>query len=57
MMARGDSRQAISRALSLSPKTVSTYRCRLLNKLGARSDVDVLRLAVNGGFLDADCRV
>ena len=51
MMARGDSAQTIARALCLSPKTVSTYRCRLLHKLGVRSDLDLLRLALHDGLL------
>jgi two-component system invasion response regulator UvrY len=50
MMARGDSAQTIARALCLSPKTVSTYRCRILHKLGVRSDLDLLRLALRAGF-------
>jgi two-component system invasion response regulator UvrY len=36
--------------LSLSPKTVSTYRSRILEKLGLRSTSDVVRFAVEQGL-------
>lgn len=36
----------ISEALCLSPKTVSTYRHRLCDKVGVKSDVELARLAL-----------
>ncbi|MBA3563803.1 MAG: DNA-binding response regulator [Gammaproteobacteria bacterium] len=51
MVTQGESAQSISRSLCLSPKTVSTYRSRILQKLGARSDLELLRLAISQGLL------
>ncbi|REH38892.1 LuxR family two component transcriptional regulator [Paraperlucidibaca baekdonensis] len=42
--------QEIATALSLSPKTVSTYRSRLMEKLGVQSDMALLRLAQAAGL-------
>lgn len=42
----GQSLQEIADALSVSPKTVATYRYRLYGKLGVRNDVELTRLAV-----------
>lgn len=36
----------ISRSLSLSPKTISTYRARILDKLGLHSTADLVRYAL-----------
>ncbi|MEN8180454.1 MAG: response regulator [Pseudomonadota bacterium] len=41
----------ISDILNLSPKTVSTYRQRILEKLGIRNDVELTRLAYRYGLL------
>jgi DNA-binding NarL/FixJ family response regulator len=38
--------------LFISPKTVSTYRRRLLDKLELRANVDLTRLALDLGLLD-----
>ena len=51
MVSQGQRRQEISANLSLSPKTVSTYRSRVLKKLGARSDVDLTRLSIAHGLI------
>ena len=47
----GRRNQEISDTLNLSPKTVSTYRQRILEKLGIRNDVDLTRLAYRYGLL------
>ena len=52
MIAHGLSNNAISEKLCLSPKTVSTYRSRLLEKLGAHSEVDLIRIAVEQGMVE-----
>jgi len=52
MLTQGQRLQAISDKLCLSPKTVSTYRHRLYEKLGVSSDVDLARLAMNYGIID-----
>lgn len=52
MCIAGQSPQAISDKLHLSPKTVSTYRSRLFEKLGVANDVELTRLALRYGVLD-----
>jgi len=42
----------ISEKLCLSPKTVSTYRSRLLEKLDAHNEVDLIRIAVEQGMVE-----
>ena len=52
MISQGMSNTQISERLCLSPKTVSTYRSRLLEKLGAHNEVDLVRIAVEQGMVD-----
>ncbi len=52
MLIQGDKVQTISDKLCLSPKTVSTYRSRLFDKLGVRNDAELTRLAMRYGMLD-----
>ena len=52
MLARGQSVKSIAAALHLSPKTVSTHKCRLLPKLGAQSVSDLVRYALRHGLLE-----
>lgn len=52
MIAQGDRNQAISDSLNLSPKTISTYRKRLHEKLEVSSDVEMVHLAMKHGILD-----
>lgn len=48
--------QKISDTLSLSPKTVNSYRYRIFDKLEISSDVELTRLAIRYGMLDVnDC--
>jgi two-component system invasion response regulator UvrY len=51
MILDGQRTQEISEALSLSPKTVSTYRQRIYDKLNVRTDVDLTRLAYRYGLI------
>lgn len=44
----------ISDILCLSPKTVSTYRQRVMEKLNVHNDVELTRLAYRHGLLDDD---
>jgi DNA-binding NarL/FixJ family response regulator len=41
----------VAQQLSLSPKTISTYRARLLEKMGLRSRADLVRYVVEHGLL------
>jgi len=43
MMAAAKSQVAIARELSVSPKTVSSYRSRILNKLGLKTSVELIQ--------------
>ena len=49
---RGLSRKEISQELNINEKTVSTYRARLLHKLGVRNLVELIRYAVEEGLVD-----
>jgi len=49
----GRKTQEISDSLCLSPKTISTYRHRLFNKLGIHTDVELARLAMRHGLTNA----
>ncbi len=42
----------IASLMCLSPKTVSTYKYRILGKLGARSEVELVRMAMRYGLVE-----
>ena len=44
----------ISQKLSLSPKTVNSYRYRVFDKLDVQNDVGLTRLAIKHGIVDAE---
>lgn len=52
MVTQGHSIQDISDRLCLSPKTVSTYRYRLYEKLGVENDVELTHLAMRHGMIE-----
>lgn len=52
MISNGLSNIQMSEKLCLSPKTISTYRLRLLEKLGAKNEVDLLKIAVEQGMVE-----
>ncbi len=52
MITEGRKLHEISEALCLSPKTVSTYRYRLYEKLGVGNDVELTRLAIRFGMIE-----
>ncbi|MBU2477824.1 MAG: LuxR C-terminal-related transcriptional regulator, partial [Gammaproteobacteria bacterium] len=54
MVTQGHSIQDISDRLCLSPKTVSTYRYRLYEKLGVDNDVELTHLAMRHGMISID---
>ncbi len=53
MVTEGKGPQEISDTLCLSPKTVSTYRRRLFEKVGVENDVELTRLVIRHGILEA----
>jgi len=54
MITKGQRVVDISEQLSLSPKTINSYRYRLFDKLGVNGDVELTHLAIRYGMLDAD---
>lgn len=50
-LADGESLKAIAVRLDVSPKTVTTYRRRLLDKLGLESNAELVRYALEHGLL------
>ena len=44
----------IASLMCLSPKTVATYKYRIYDKLGTRSEVDLMRMAMRYGLLEAN---
>ena len=51
MLARGESIVGIGEKLHLSPKTVTTYRTRILEKIGIGSNAELTRYAIENGLL------
>ncbi|MGL4755006.1 MAG: UvrY/SirA/GacA family response regulator transcription factor [Aeromonadaceae bacterium] len=53
MITKGSKVNDIAEQLSLSPKTVNSYRYRLFDKLNISGDVELTRMAIRYGMLDA----
>jgi DNA-binding NarL/FixJ family response regulator len=53
LLGSGQTVSDIARALSLSVKTVSTYRTRVLDKLGMRTNAELMRYAIENHLLDS----
>ncbi|MGF6920642.1 response regulator [Paraburkholderia sp. 40] len=51
LLARGEHLVQIGDMLHLSPKTVTTYRTRILEKMGLHSNAELARYAVENGLL------
>ena len=51
MIVKGESNKLISTKLCLSPKTTSTYRYRLFEKLGVENNVELTRFAIRHGLI------
>jgi two-component system, NarL family, invasion response regulator UvrY len=51
LVAQGKGAHAIARGLCLTQKTVNGYRNRLLEKLGANTDVELMHLAARFGLI------
>jgi DNA-binding NarL/FixJ family response regulator len=56
MVVKGQSSTAIGQQLHLSPKTVDTYRSRLMAKIGVADVTALVRFAIRTGLIDADGR-
>jgi len=51
-LARGDSVKDIAAAMFLSPKTITTYRTRVLAKLEVRSNAEITAYALRHGLIE-----
>lgn len=51
MIAEGKKPGEIAEALFISPRTVGTYRSRILQKMGFRGTADIIRYAVDTGLV------
>jgi len=52
LLALGKTVTEVAEELSLSTKTISTYRVRILQKLGLRNTAEIIRYAVERGLVD-----
>ncbi|HVY06623.1 MAG TPA: response regulator transcription factor [Burkholderiales bacterium] len=52
MLASGKSLAEIAESLSISPKTVSVYRTRLLEKMKLKNNAEIAHYAVKNGLVD-----
>jgi DNA-binding NarL/FixJ family response regulator len=52
MMASGKTLAEIAETLSLSAKTVSTYRTRLLEKMNLTTNAEIIRYAIENGLVE-----
>jgi DNA-binding NarL/FixJ family response regulator len=50
----GSTSAAIAEKLNLSPKTVDTYRSRLMEKLGVQNLPELVRMAIKHGLTPAE---
>lgn len=53
-VAQGSSTKEMADELSLSPKTVESYRKNLLQKLNARNTAHLIRIAIKEGLIEVD---
>ena len=51
LIVRGDAAKEIATNLSISDKTVSTYRSRILKKMNMRTTTDLIHYAIENNFL------
>ena len=54
LLAEGRTGSEIAERLSLSPKTVETYRARLVEKLGIRDVAGLVRFAIQRGIISLE---
>lgn len=54
MVIMGHKVNEISERLSLSPKTINSYRYRIFEKLNINNDICLTKLAIKHGIIDAE---
>ena len=53
LLGAGHSTEEVAKALSLSPKTVATYRARIYEKLGLKGMSQLIRYALKHGITES----
>ena len=53
LLAEGKSSKQIAATLNLSPRTIETYRARIMLRLNVRSLAEIVRYAVRNGIVQA----
>ena len=54
LVAEGNTSQEIAERLSISPKTVDTYRSRLMNKIGVEDVAGLVKFAIRHGVISVE---
>jgi DNA-binding CsgD family transcriptional regulator len=54
LLAAGKTVKEVAGGLCLSVKTVSTYRKRVIEKMGLKNNSQIMRYAVRHGLVDVD---
>jgi len=54
LVAEGKTSQEIAERLSISPKTVDTYRSRLMHKIGVDDVAGLVRFAIQNGVISLE---
>jgi len=52
LMSSGKKLSEVARELNLSPKTVSTYRCQLMQKMGWKNNAEMMRYSIKHELID-----
>ncbi len=52
MIASGKGTSEMAEEISLSVKTISTYRSRILDKMGMQSNAELIHYAIQSGLVD-----
>lgn len=50
LLVKGDQNKVVARKLGISPRTVEVHRSRIMQRLGAKSFAELVRMTVLGGF-------
>jgi RNA polymerase sigma factor (sigma-70 family) len=54
LVAEGKTSQEIAERLSISPKTVDTYRSRLMQKMGVKNLAGLIKFAIRHGLISLE---
>lgn len=54
LVAEGKTSREIAKRLSISPKTVDTYRSRLMSKIGVKNLAGLIKFAIQHGVISLE---